>query len=312
MPNSQFIYNYKKLLLFSIASVNNGLLYSQFSLLCSQFLLYSQFLLCLQFFLLLNDEHSYLLLSILPVGVKFYDDLLTNKNLIIKENKGKSGVYLFYNKLNSNSYVGSGVDLADRLGDYFSNNYLSRPETQTFLIVKAINKYTLNNFSLTILEYVPERELAVIQEQYWIDLIKPEYNILKFAGSSLGYKHTEESIEKMRNSALGRKHTEEVKSFMSESRKGENNSFFGKKHTQETINLFKATAANREKPPVTGIEVDITDLETNTIISYDSIRSAAKAINSDIKTILRREKSQLEKGINTPYRDRYIIVIKRF
>ena len=59
---------------------------------------------------------------------------------------------------------------------------------------------------------------------------------------------------------------------------------------------------------------------------YDSIRKAATSIDSDIKTILPfrpglgqaspvlgrrgREKSQKEKGINTPYRKRYLISIK--
>ena len=91
-------------------------------------------------------------LAILPVGIKFYDDLLTQKDLIKKDNKNKSGVYLFRNKINSNCYVGSGVDLSDRLSDYFSEYYLNRIDTQTFLIVKAIKKYKLGNFSLTILE----------------------------------------------------------------------------------------------------------------------------------------------------------------
>jgi hypothetical protein len=44
---------------------------------------------------------------------------------------------------------------------------------------------------------------------------------------------------------------------------------------------------------------------------YFSIRKAAKAIKSDIKPILRREKQQIEKGENTPYKNRYIIYIKR-
>jgi hypothetical protein len=44
---------------------------------------------------------------------------------------------------------------------------------------------------------------------------------------------------------------------------------------------------------------------------YSSIRKAAESINSDIKTILRREKIQTEKGINTPYRNKFLICIKR-
>lgn len=98
---------------------------------------------------------------------------------------------------------------------------------------------------------------------------------------------------------------------MSLSRRGENNPFFGKKHSKETLTLLKAAAANRIKPPVPGIEVEITDLETKLTTVFESIRKAAKAIDSDIKSICRREKTQLEKGINTPYRNRYVIVIKR-
>lgn len=60
-----------------------------------------------------------------------------------------------------------------------------------------------------------------------------------------------------------------------------------------------------------GILVEILDIETDITTTFNSIRSAADSIGSDIKTILRREKSQLAKGINTPYRKRYIINIKR-
>jgi hypothetical protein len=32
---------------------------------------------------------------------------------------------------------------------------------------------------------------AIAREQYYLDLLKPEYNILKVAGNSKGYKHSE-------------------------------------------------------------------------------------------------------------------------
>lgn len=69
---------------------------------------------------------------------------------------------------------------------------------------------------------------------------------------------------------------------------------------------------NRTKLSRGGVEVEVTDLDTKITTSYESIRKAAKAINSDIKSLSRREKSQLEKGINTPYKGRYIVVFKRF
>ena len=75
--------------------------------------------------------------------------------------------------------------------------------------------------------------------------------------------------------------------------------------------LSGKAALNRSKPSVPGMEVHITDLETNKTTEFSSIRDAAKFLGSDIKTILRRncEKSQLAKGINTPYRGRYMITI---
>jgi group I intron endonuclease len=166
------------------------------------------------------------------------------------------------------------------------------------------------NFSLVILEYTTSDSLIKC-EQKWMDLLKPEYNLSPKAGNSKGYIHTPESIEITRSLALGRKHSDQVKKLLSESRKGINNSFYGQKHTTEALNLIRNTALNKTKLSKPGIEVVVTDLETKLTSTYESIRKAANAINSDIKSLSRREKSQLEKGINTPYRGRYIIVFNR-
>jgi len=131
------------------------------------------------------------------------------------------------------------------------------------------------------------------------------------AGSSKGYKHTSKSIETMKNLALGRKHTKETRNLMSKNREGEYNPFYGKKHKVETIEALKSIASKRNHLPVPGIEVEVTDIFNKITTVYNSIREASKALDSDIKTLIRRENSQLQKGINTPYRDKYIINIKR-
>ena len=41
-----------------------------------------------------------------------------------------------------------------------------------------------------------------MREQYYLDLLNPEYNILKIADSRLGSKHSSEAISKMREKAL--------------------------------------------------------------------------------------------------------------
>jgi len=115
----------------------------------------------------------------------------------------------------------------------------------------------------------------------------------------------------MRISATGRKHANEVKDLMSKNRRGRNNPFYNKKHSIETLDKLRNIASNRNYTPVKGLEVEITDLETKMTTIHSSIREAAKFLKSDIKTLLRREASQLSKGINKPYRTKYIINIKR-
>lgn len=50
------------------------------------------------------------------------------------------------------------------------------------MINSAFLKYGYSNFTLEILEYCESSE-AVLREQYYLDLLKPEYNILSTAGS---------------------------------------------------------------------------------------------------------------------------------
>jgi len=54
---------------------------------------------------------------------------------------------------------------------------------------------------LEILEYC-NKDIVIQREQYYMDLLNPEYNVVYKAGSTEGYKHTPESLEKMRNFVL--------------------------------------------------------------------------------------------------------------
>lgn len=134
-------------------------------------------------------------------AIKFYDNAKTQRNFILEENSGKSGIYLWYNRKNGKSYIGQSINLGDkkkgRLIRYYHNSYLNSNSRGESKIRLALIKYGHDNFSLAILEYCPT-SLLDEREQFWIDLISPEYNILTFVKSSRGYKHTIESIQKMR------------------------------------------------------------------------------------------------------------------
>jgi group I intron endonuclease len=78
------------------------------------------------------------------------------------------------------------------------------------VIYRAMLKYGPSGFILEILEYCDPKEV-IIREQYYLDLLKPIYNLLEKASSSLGYRHTKEAIEKMKAAHKERELSEETK-----------------------------------------------------------------------------------------------------
>lgn len=111
----------------------------------------------------------------------FYEDAYSMKKGILKENKGKAGIYMLTNKLTGDIYVGQSKDLCKRFQKYFNLSYInSRKE---LIISRALIKYGYLNFSVTILEYCNESELDV-KQQYYFDTLNPQYNIQKIAGGS--------------------------------------------------------------------------------------------------------------------------------
>ena len=63
-------------------------------------------------------------------------------------------------------------------------------------IYKAILKYSYKKFKLEILEYC-DSNVVLLREQYYIDMLKPKYNILSTADSILGCKHTSDTLDKL-------------------------------------------------------------------------------------------------------------------
>lgn len=228
----------------------------------------------------------------------------------------RAGIYAFINKLNGKVYVGQSVNLLNRINDYSQPAYF---KTKGHLpILRALKKYTMKNFCIIILEYVeivknPKSLWLALDESEnrWLALLKPEYNILELAKSSRGYKHSLESKDKIRTAKLGKLHSAETKQKMSESSKGINSTWFGKNLSAETKAKLSAIALRRTYSHKPGIVVKVVDIKTNITTLYSSIRSVALALNSNHSTLLRRDALQIQQGIHTPYRKRYLITIQR-
>jgi group I intron endonuclease len=190
--------------------------------------------------------------------IKSYVDAYAYQKEIYKDNKDKAGIYRFYNKINGNFYIGSSTNLKNRFVRYFNLSYISRVRNE-LSISRALIKYGYSNFRLDILEYSDNSKNKLLErEQYYIDLLKPVYNIEKIAGSSAGRKLSDETKQLISESLKkrylnhssknkGKTHTEETKLLMSIARKGSKNPFYGNKHSELSKELIRNSKIGKKQ-----------------------------------------------------------------
>lgn len=119
-------------------------------------------------------------------------------------------------------------------------------------------KYGYSNFILEILEYCDKFDL-LNREQYYMNLLKPEYNVLLTAGSNLGFKHSEGTIEVYRSTRLGIKRGKSLK--FSDGEKFTHN--FDKIRVFSEATRLKLSANNHKS-----ISVILRDIEKRVIIRF--------------------------------------------
>jgi len=137
--------------------------------------------------------------------VMFFKNVEKSKSEIYNNLRKKSGVYIFINNLTKDTYVGSSLNLTNRMTHHFFHAK-SGSKGKT-IINRAMNKYKLSNFSLGVLEFCTKDVITCTTlEQKWINHYKPNYNILKIAGSSFGFTHSIHTIIKLKNRFKGELH----------------------------------------------------------------------------------------------------------
>ena len=118
----------------------------------------------------------------------------------------KTGVYEIVNIITNERYIGS----ASRVGksNSLSGFYVRFDKHKLLLknnkhynihLQRAYNKYGENNFNFNVLSICPP-EYCIKLEQWFLDNLKPEYNIRKIADSNKGIKFTAEHKEKLSKS----------------------------------------------------------------------------------------------------------------
>lgn len=115
------------------------------------------------------------------------------KKDIFNNTKGLSGVYLIFNNITGDFYIGSAP--TNKFYARFCNHLLHFKGSK--ILKLAAKKYGVSNFSFLILELFNEvvnkenNKNLLDMEDFYLKSLLPNYNILTEAGFSFGYKHTE-------------------------------------------------------------------------------------------------------------------------
>ncbi len=168
----------------------------------------------------------------------------------------KSGIYSRTNRKNGKFYIGSAVDIGNRWAVHRMS--LRQNKSGCRKLQNAWNKHGEDCFLFEVVELVPEKARLIEHEQMYLDLLSPQYNICKKAGSALGVKHSPETRKKMSDShsgernywfgvtadanpLFGRCQPEHLKKLWSEMRQGEKNPMFGvtPKHAKLSVQVVQ-------------------------------------------------------------------------
>lgn len=227
-----------------------------------------------------------------PVYIYEKIHLHETRKIILKDTKGLSGIYLIFNKISGDYYVGSAS--TDKFYSRFSNHLLYFRGSK--ILKHAVRKYGVSNFAFLIIELFPEtvnkenNKKLLDLEDFYLKSLLPNYNILTEAGSSFGYKHTELDRIKIKSN------------YSLERRLLIGNLNRGKNLSVETIEKIREKALVRKKPfyseqALLNIKkmsksIILYNLDYTVYGQYSSITEAAKSVNCGVKTINRTLKTE--------------------
>lgn len=147
-----------------------------------------------------------------------------------------SGIYKIENLVNGKCYIGSSKNVVER---WHTHKKLLRQGKHCSLhLQRAWNLNGEENFNFFVIEKCDNNKLLE-REQYFIDILHPEYNLCPIASSSKGIKHTTKARRNMSIAHMGHIVTPETRAKMSVAQ-------VGRKHSPETRAKISAAAKGRK------------------------------------------------------------------
>lgn len=214
--------------------------------------------------------------------------------------KNVAGIYKITTKTNNKSYIGSSVNLYQRLQRH-KRDLLNQKHCNIYL-QRVFDKYGIDEFVYEILEQV-DINTIYIREQYYINLYDTAnhdigYNLCPVAGSRLGSRHSSSTLEKLSKARQNYQHSDETKQKISDANKGKTltleqkqklslslkqhylenpNHFLGKTHTEDTLEKMREAKLGNKASDETKLKMSI----NNT----GSSNPSAKLVEADVLEI---------------------------
>lgn len=204
-------------------------------------------------------------------------------------NSNSIGIYAIKNIKNKKIYIGSTTNsfrkrLLSHRYDLMHNRHTNKK------LQRSWNKYGKDSFICYIIEIVNDFNTVIDRENFYLEKLKSYingYNILKYANSSLGYKHTKDTIKKLSIIRKGKPQHENTRLAIYNANKGKikdreivnriTQKLKGKKRTKEFSNKMSYITKGRRlnsKRKIYLLNEDYTIFK-----EFDTVEEASKKIN---------------------------------
>lgn len=120
---------------------------------------------------------------------------------------GVSGIYQITNTVNKKIYIGSSIDIGRRWNNHLVE--LRQGKHPNAILLRSWSKHGEAAFEFSVLATCPP-DYVLPAEQWFIDNLNPDYNILKVVGDGTikrGYKMSEETKRRMSLAKRGENHS---------------------------------------------------------------------------------------------------------
>jgi len=157
-----------------------------------------------------------------------------------------SGIYQLRNVINDHVYIGSSYDIDARWSMH--KKHLRKGKHHSILLQRAWNKYGEEKFIFEILKDHVNKSGLIVHEQYYFDLLKPEYNICKIAGNTLGaaFYNSKDWRQKVGACHKGKPLSIETKRKISASNTGQKRRAFSEETRKKMSIAFKGRKLSEE------------------------------------------------------------------